>query len=94
METNSSEEQRPTYLSYFFVNDLLLCVEASSPKHWLSKIVWRFFVEALAKKSAKTRQECCFQKNINHVRAKEINGKMEFKTIVDLGKYLGIPFHH
>ena len=35
-----------------------------------------------------------FLKNIDHNKAKEIANAMGFTTVLDLGKYLGIPIYH
>ena len=84
----------PEISHLFFADDLILFAKASISQAKIMTKCLQIFCQSSGQKVSQEKTRVYFSRNINHMRAKEINKKLGFKPTSDLGKYLGVKLHH
>ena len=77
-----------------FADDLFIFAEASMSQVEVINECLTIFCASSGQKISNKKTKIYFSKNVNHVRANEIASAFGFSLTNDLGKYLGVPFHH
>ena len=84
----------PQISHLLFANNLILFIKASVNQAEIVKTCLNVFCVAFAQRVSKEKTWVFFFRNLNHNYVKEINSHMGLFITHDLGKHLGIPFHH
>ncbi|XP_061363867.1 uncharacterized protein LOC133307381 [Gastrolobium bilobum] len=87
-------KQGPPISHLFFADDLLIFSEANRDQANLISNILNRFCLASGQKISYSKTKCCFSRNVNHTKRRQLSSIMSFDISVDLGKYLGVPVLH
>lgn len=94
MEAYYSRKRWASFISFIFVNDLILFGEKSSKNATTMKAILEEFCHYSRHKINFAKSEVCFSTNTDISLQRRIGSALGFHQTNDLGSYLGIPLFH